>query len=65
MNSKHAREDASSRFRFQHVSTSTREAIMVDTGCQRCQHCLFRRLRPLIDTTTSTSLIDPSAPSVK
>ena len=48
MDRKQVRTGSSSRFQLQRVSTNTRNATFVDTGCQRCQHCTLRRwgMRP-------------------
>ena len=64
MNSNHAREASSSRFQIQQVSTSTRNVMMADMGCQRCQHCTLRRLRVHRQATASTSTLE-EVPFVK
>jgi hypothetical protein len=64
MNCNHAKEVVTSRFSLQQVSASTRKAMGVDTGCQRCQHCMLRRLWPQAFASTSTPIVAQSVPKV-
>ena len=44
MSNEQAGKASPSRFSLQQLSTSTRNRVTIDTGCQRCQHCMMRRL---------------------
>lgn len=43
MEHKQPEKRSSSLFHFQCVKTNQRSEAVVDTGCQRCQHCMMRR----------------------
>jgi hypothetical protein len=58
MNRNHAREAPSSRFQIQQVSTITRNVMVADVGCQRCQHCTLHRWWLHRQATTSTSIVE-------
>lgn len=59
MDRKQTRGDASSRFHFQRVTTHTRNVTLVDTGCQRCQHCTLQRWRMQVPVTTEKDSTNP------
>lgn len=58
MDQNDVRKGSSSRFHWQQVSTSTRNTMFVDAGCQRCQHCMLRQLRPPAAANTRTPIAD-------
>jgi hypothetical protein len=57
MDDKHRGGGSSSRFSLRRVSVNQQSAVLVDPGCQRCQHCWMRR-QGALSSLTSTSAAD-------